>query len=144
MAFILPEIAKLVDVPYSTLYRLLRQWAIRPSIKPAANSGSEGLYSARDVLTISVCSYLYRRGFGTETILKAVRFLQRANLERRFAAGERYLIATPKQLFIARGDAVFSTRKPGSVALVCLDLPVIQQAITKLKTPIQEEIAAAS
>lgn len=123
-AFTLPQIGRMVGVAYPTLHRWSGEWGVAPSVRPA-RTGIDGIYSRRDAFAIVVAVGLKRGGACHESIQKAIRLATRAAIERRLAAGQRYLVASGDgRLLLARADAVFSEPLE---SVVVLDLQLVFQ-----------------
>jgi DNA-binding transcriptional MerR regulator len=89
-------------------YRQLDYWArtglVEPSIRPARGSGSQRLYSFRDILVLRVVKSLLNAGVSLQQIRSAVTFLR-----------ERGVTDLAKITLMSDGATVYECRSPDEV-----------------------------
>ncbi len=97
-AFRGPQVCKIVGITYRQLDYWARSDIIRPSVHDAAGSGTQRLYSYRDLVELKIVKKLLDAGISLQTARKAINYL-RDNLGENLASahlvleGERSILA---------------------------------------------------
>jgi DNA-binding transcriptional MerR regulator len=71
-----PEVTKAVGISYRQLDYWARTGLVTPSIREAGGSGTQRLYSFRDMLVLRIIKKLLDAGVGLQQIRKAVEYLK--------------------------------------------------------------------
>ena len=71
-----PEVTKAVGISYRQLDYWARTGLVTPSIREAGGSGTQRLYSFRDLLVLRIIKKLLDAGVGLQQIRKAVDYLR--------------------------------------------------------------------
>jgi DNA-binding transcriptional MerR regulator len=74
--FRVPEVCRIVGITYRQLDYWARTELVTPSIRDAAGSGSQRLYSFQDLVTLRVIKSLLDTGVSLQRVRKAVEHLQ--------------------------------------------------------------------
>jgi DNA-binding transcriptional MerR regulator len=128
----LRRLAKITEMAYQTLV----YWQDIGVLVPREVDATDGnrskptaYYHAEDLFAVAVCADLQRQGVQGEALHKVCRFLTRANIEARLAAGLKYLVvANGRQVFNALPTAEFQANGRGPVSFVVVDLEQAQAA----------------
>lgn len=119
------QVTAVTGVPYQTLNHWARTGLVEPSIAKAAGTGSERVYSFRDLITLKLVAELRKGGVTTRALRKVINFLSVSNgLENPLA--EARLVVTQDDVVLVRSNkALISVLKlPGQAYLAfVLDLP---------------------
>jgi DNA-binding transcriptional MerR regulator len=111
-----PEVCKVVGISYRQLDYWARTKLVRPSVRDAGGSGTQRLYSFRDLVQLKVIKKLLDAGVSLQRIRKAVDYL-RKNLKQQptgvtlMSDGSRiYAVESPDEIFdlLQRGQGVFA------------------------------------
>jgi hypothetical protein len=134
----LPLLAQMVGEPYTTADRRVKAWGLEPSIRVASGRGVERLFSRADALAFLVAWLLQTRGIQLAMIQKAILVCRRSDLGAQVEAGDRYLVANNRGLFLlSQKDALLNPGEEPAAAVV-IDLKrLAEQLDAKLR-----EIAA--
>ena len=71
-----PEVCRVVDISYRQLDYWARTELVTPSIRDAGGSGTQRLYSLRDLMLLKVIKRLIDTGISLQKIRAAVEFLR--------------------------------------------------------------------
>jgi DNA-binding transcriptional MerR regulator len=119
------QVTAITGVPYQTLNLWARTGLIKPSIAQASGTGSERVYSFRDLIALRVAMELRRSGVTTKALGKIVQFLRKSSgLETPLA--EARLVVTGNDVLLVRSneELVSTLQRPGQAYLsFVLDLP---------------------
>jgi len=115
----------ITGVPYQTLNLWAKNGLIEPSIAGAAGSGSERVYSFRDLVALKVAVALRSGGVTTKSLLRVIRFLQAHTEYENPLSEARLVVTTSDVLLVKSGEELISTlKKPGQSYLAfVVDLP---------------------
>ncbi len=133
------QVTALTGVTYQTLNLWARNGLIRPSIAQAAGTGTERVYSFRDLITLKLAVELRRGGVTTRALHKVIAFLRTSEgLEKPLA--EARLVVTDKDVLLVRSseELISVLKRPGQAYLAfVLNLPqtvgAIRRAAARLK-----------
>jgi DNA-binding transcriptional MerR regulator len=112
------QVTRLTGVPYSTLNLWANKGLIRPSIAEGAGSGSERVYSLRDLVALKVAFALRKAGVTTKSLEKVVQFLHKhEGMEQPLA--EARLIVSGRDVVAVKNDQELMSvlSKPGQSCL---------------------------
>src|SRR4051794_20305666 len=70
------QVTRLTGVPYSTLNLWAKNRLIVPSVAVASGSGSERIYSVRDLIALRVAFELRRSGITIRSLKRVIEFLR--------------------------------------------------------------------
>jgi hypothetical protein len=115
-----PELAALVGTSYPTMVRWLRAWKLVPDVRAPHGTGTLRLYGLRYGFAAYIAAALQRMAATDMAIAKAIRYLTRANLDRRIRDGQQYMVAAGDQLFIARADEMLRVQHSGMATVIDL------------------------
>ena len=119
------QVTHLTGVPYSTLNLWANKGLIRPSIAEGVGSGSERVYSLRDLVALKVAFALRKAGVTTKSLEKVVQFLHKhEGMEQPLA--EARLIVSGRDVVAVKNDQELMSvlSKPGQSCLsFVVDLP---------------------
>lgn len=119
-----------------TVYRIIR----KGKIKPACRVVRTNLYKRGTEFGVCVAAHLERAGATFQAMLKVVRFLSEADIEKRIADGEKWLVVAGSQVFLCREDAVLEPQlKPALVAFITVDLEKAWRAYLKQLPPLEQQ-----
>jgi DNA-binding transcriptional MerR regulator len=71
-----PEVCKIVGISYRQLDYWARTGLVTPSVRDAGGSGTQRLYSFRDLVQLRVIKKLIDAGISLQRVRKAISFLQ--------------------------------------------------------------------
>jgi DNA-binding transcriptional MerR regulator len=71
-----PEVCKIVGISYRQLDYWARTGLVTPSVREAGGSGTQRLYSFRDLVQLKVIRKLIDAGISLQRVRKAIMFLQ--------------------------------------------------------------------
>jgi DNA-binding transcriptional MerR regulator len=71
-----PEVCKIVGISYRQLDYWARTGLVMPSVRAAGGSGTQRLYSFRDLVQLKVIRKLIDAGISLQRVRKAISFLQ--------------------------------------------------------------------
>lgn len=125
VGFTTRQVTRLTGVPYSTLNLWARKGLIRPSIDEGSGSGSERVYSFRDLIALKVAFTLRKAGVTTSSLEKLVHFL-REHEQMEQPLSEARLVVTGRDVVAVKNarELMSVLSKPGQSCLsFVLDLP---------------------
>ena len=111
-----PDVCRVVGITYRQLDYWARTGLVNPSIREAGGSGTQRLYSFRDLLVLKLIKQLLDTGVSLQQIRKAVDYLREGGSESDLTGitlmsdGHRiYACTTPGEVFdlLQRGQGVF-------------------------------------
>jgi len=115
-----PQVCKIVGISYRQLDYWARTDLIRPSIADARGSGTQRLYSYRDLVELKVIKHLLDAGISLRTARTAIEYL-REHLGEELAAAS--LVINGSRSALARsGDEVIDLVRQGQGVLNILPL----------------------
>jgi DNA-binding transcriptional MerR regulator len=119
------QVIRLTGVPYSTLNLWANKGLVRPSVAEGLGSGSERVYSFRDLVALKVAFTLRRAGVKTSSLEKVVQFLHNTEgMDHPLA--EARLIVSGRDVVVVKGDRELMSvlSQPGQSCLsFVVDLP---------------------
>ena len=119
------QVTAVTGVSYQTLNHWARTGLVEPSIAQAAGTGSERIYSFRDLITLKLVVELRKGGVTTHALRNVIEFLRTSDgLENPLS--EARLIVTDKDIVLVRSskELISVLKKPGQAYLAfVLDLP---------------------
>ena len=71
-----PEVAKVVGISYRQLDYWARTGLVKPSVRDAGGSGTQRLYSFRDILVLRLIKNLLDTGINLQQIRKAIEYVR--------------------------------------------------------------------
>jgi DNA-binding transcriptional MerR regulator len=124
-----PQVCKIVGITYRQLDYWARTDLVRPSVMDAAGSGTQRLYSFRDLLELKVIKQMLDAGISLQSARKAVESLREFNKD---LASARIVIQGAS-VVLAESDAqVMDLLRGGQGVLsVVLDIEPLQQTINE-------------
>src|SRR5689334_4456988 len=124
-----PQVCKIVGITYRQLDYWARTDLVRPSVMDAAGSGTQRLYSFRDLLELKVIKQMLDAGISLQSARKAVESLRGFNKD---LASARIVIQGAS-VVLAESDAeVMDLLRGGQGVLsVVLDIEPLQQTINE-------------
>jgi len=124
-----PQVCKIVGITYRQLDYWARTNLVRPSVMDANGSGTQRLYSFRDLLELKVIKQMLDAGISLQSARKAVESLRGFNKD---LASARIVIQGAS-VVLAESDAqVMDLLRNGQGVLsVVLDVEPLQQTITE-------------
>src|SRR5437588_6029453 len=128
-----PQVCKIVGITYRQLDYWARTDLVRPSVMDANGSGTQRLYSFRDLLELKVIKQMLDAGISLQSARKAVESLRGF---RKDLASARIVIQGAS-VVLAESDAqVMDLLRGGQGVLsVVLDVEPLQQTITEAVRP---------
>ncbi len=133
------QVTAVTGVSYQTLNHWARTRLVEPSIARAAGTGTERIYSFRDLIALKLAVELRKGGVTTRALRKVVEFLRGTNgLED--SLSEARLVVTENDVVLVRSskELISVLKKPGQAYLAfVLDLPrtiiALKEAAQRLK-----------
>ncbi len=124
-----PQVCKIVGITYRQLDYWARTELVRPSVMDANGSGTQRLYSYRDLVELKVIKQMLDAGISLQSARKAVESLRAFDED---LASVRIVIQGPT-IVLAQSDAqVMDLLRGGQGVLsVVLDIEPLQQTITQ-------------
>ncbi len=124
-----PQVCKIVGITYRQLDYWARTELVRPSVMDANGSGTQRLYSYRDLVELKVIKQMLDAGISLQSARKAVESLRAFDED---LASVRIVIQGPN-IVLAQSDAqVMDLLRGGQGVLsVVLDIEPLQQTITE-------------
>jgi DNA-binding transcriptional MerR regulator len=115
----------ITGVSYQTLNLWARTGLIQPSISKAAGSGTERVYSFRDLVALKVVVALRSAGVTTKSLVRVGQFLLEHTDYQNPLSEARLVVTTNDVLLVKSNDELISTLKqPGQSCLsFVIDLP---------------------
>jgi DNA-binding transcriptional MerR regulator len=121
-----PQVCKVVGITYRQLDYWARTDLVRPSVCDAAGSGTQRLYSYRDLLELKVVKKLLDAGVSLQRARKAIEYL-RANLGADVASAHLVLDG-PQAVLAHTNDQLVDLLRSGQGVLNLVPLaPVVQE-----------------
>ena len=119
------QVTAVTGVSYQTLNHWARTGLVEPSIARAAGTGSERIYSFRDLIALKLAVELRKGGVTTRALRKVVAFLRRSDgLENPLAAARLVVTQDDVVLVGSSKELISVLKKPGQAYLAfVLDLP---------------------
>ena len=115
-----PQVCKIVGISYRQLDYWARTDLIRPSIADARGSGTQRLYSYRDLVELKVIKHLLDAGISLRTARKAIEYL-REHLGEELASAS-LVINGSRSLLARSGEEVIDLVRQGQGVLNILPL----------------------
>jgi DNA-binding transcriptional MerR regulator len=119
------QVIAVAGVSYQTLNHWARTGLVKPSIAQAAGTGTERVYSFRDLIALKLAVELRKGGVTTRAVRKVINFLRGINgIEAPLS--EARLVATEIDVVLVRSskELISVFRQPGQAYLAfVLDLP---------------------
>jgi DNA-binding transcriptional MerR regulator len=119
------QVTAITGVSYQTLNLWARTGLVEPSIAQAAGTGTERIYSFRDLIALKLAVELRKGGVTTSALRKVIRFLGAiSGLENPLS--DARLVVTENDVVLVRSskELVSVLKKPGQAYLAfVLDLP---------------------
>jgi DNA-binding transcriptional MerR regulator len=119
------QVTAVTGVSYQTLNHWARTGLVKPSIAQAAGTGSERVYSFRDLIALKLAVELRKGGVSTRALRRVIDFLREINgLENPLS--EARLVVTEVDVVLVRSskELVSVRKRPGQAYLAfVLDLP---------------------
>ena len=119
------QVTTVTGVSYQTLNHWARTGLVEPSIARAAGTGTERIYSFRDLIALKLAVELRKGGVTTRALRRVIDFLRSSNgLENPLS--EARLVVTQKDVVLIRSskELISVLKKPGQAYLAfVLDLP---------------------
>src|SRR5688500_2515533 len=133
-----PQVCNIVGISYRQLDYWARTDLIRPSVADARGSGTQRLYSYRDLVELKVIKHLLDAGISLRTARKAIEYL-REHLGEELASSS--LVINGSRSVLARsGEEVVDLVRQGQGVLNILPLAGM---ISELDTQIHELISTS-
>jgi DNA-binding transcriptional MerR regulator len=124
-----PKVCKIVGITYRQLDYWTRTELVRPSIMDANGSGTQRLYSYRDLVELKVIKQMLDAGISLQSARKAVESLRAFDEE---LASVRIVIQGPNIVLAQSDEQVMDLLRGGQGVLsVVLDIEPLQQTITE-------------
>ncbi len=124
-----PQVCKIVGITYRQLDYWARTDLVRPSVMDANGSGTQRLYSFRDLLELKVIKQMLDAGISLQSARKAVESLRGFQND---VASARIVIQGPTVVLAETDQQVMDLLRGGQGVLsVVLDVEPLQQTITE-------------
>jgi DNA-binding transcriptional MerR regulator len=124
-----PQVCKIVGITYRQLDYWARTELVRPSVMDANGSGTQRLYSYRDLVELKVIKQMLDAGISLQSARKAVESLRKFDEE---LASVRIVIQGPNIVLAQSDQQVMDLLRGGQGVLsVVLDIEPLQQTITE-------------
>ena len=124
-----PQVCKIVGITYRQLDYWARTELVRPSVMDANGSGTQRLYSYRDLVELKVIKQMLDAGISLQSARKAVESLRAFD---RDLASVRIVIQGPNIVLAQSDEQVMDLLRGGQGVLsVVLDIEPLQQTITQ-------------
>jgi DNA-binding transcriptional MerR regulator len=124
-----PQVCKIVGITYRQLDYWARTGLVRPSVMDANGSGTQRLYSFRDLLELKVIKQMLDAGISLQSARKAVESLRGFNKD---LASARIVIQGSSVVLAESDEQVLDLLRGGQGVLsVVLDVEPLQQTITE-------------
>ena len=123
-----PQVCKIVGITYRQLDYWARTELVRPSVMDANGSGTQRLYSYRDLVELKVIKQMLDAGISLQSARKAVDALRAFDHE---LASVRIVIQGPNIVLAQSDEQVMDLLRGGQGVLsMVLDIEPLQQTIT--------------
>ncbi len=124
-----PQVCKIVGITYRQLDYWARTELVRPSVMDANGSGTQRLYSYRDLVELKVIKQMLDAGISLQSARKAVESLRAFDED---LASVRIVIQGPNIVLAQSDEQVMDLLRGGQGVLsVVLDIQPLQQTITE-------------
>jgi DNA-binding transcriptional MerR regulator len=124
-----PQVCKIVGITYRQLDYWARTDLVRPSVMDANGSGTQRLYSFRDLLELKVIKQMLDAGISLQSARKAVESLRGFQKD---VASARIVIQGASVVLAETDEQVMDLLRGGQGVLsVVLDVEPLQQTITE-------------
>jgi DNA-binding transcriptional MerR regulator len=124
-----PQVCKIVGITYRQLDYWARTELVRPSVMDANGSGTQRLYSYRDLVELKVIKQMLDAGISLQSARKAVESLRAFDQD---LASVRIVIQGPTIVLAQSDEQVMDLLRGGQGVLsVVLDIEPLQQTITE-------------
>jgi DNA-binding transcriptional MerR regulator len=124
-----PQVCKIVGITYRQLDYWARTDLVRPSVMDANGSGTQRLYSFRDLVELKVIKQMLDAGISLQSARKAVESLREFD---EGLASVRVVIQGPNVVLAQSDEQVMDLLRGGQGVLsVVLDIEPLQQTITQ-------------
>lgn len=124
-----PQVCKIVGITYRQLDYWARTELVRPSVMDANGSGTQRLYSYRDLVELKVIKQMLDAGISLQSARKAVESLRGFDED---LASVRIVIQGPTVVLAQSDEQVMDLLRGGQGVLsVVLDIEPLQQTITQ-------------
>src|SRR5436190_1525241 len=140
-----PQVCKIVGITYRQLDYWARTNLVRPSVCDAAGSGTQRLYSYRDLVELKVVKKLLDAGVSLQRARRAIEYL-RDNLGADVAAANLILDGS-RSVLASTDDQLVDLLRAGQGVLNIVPLaPVVQELATVIRqvSPAATSIAPAA
>lgn len=126
IGFTARQVTKLTGVPYSTLNVWAKNGLIPPSIASGTGTGSERVYSFRDLVALRVAIGLRKSGVTTSSIKRVIEFLRQKEQIAQPLSEARLIVSGDDVAIVHKGEIVSALSRPGQSYLsFVVDLPQI-------------------
>jgi len=124
-----PQVCKIVGITYRQLDYWARTGLVRPSVMDANGSGTQRLYSWRDLVELKVIKQMLDAGISLQSARKAVESLRAFDED---LASVRIVLQGPNVVLAQNDQQVMDLLRHGQGVLsVVLDIEPLQQTITE-------------
>jgi DNA-binding transcriptional MerR regulator len=124
-----PQVCKIVGITYRQLDYWARTELVRPSVMDANGSGTQRLYSYRDLVELKVIKQMLDAGISLQSARKAVESLRSFDED---LASVRIVIQGPTVVLAQSDEQVMDLLRGGQGVLsVVLDIQPLQETITQ-------------
>jgi DNA-binding transcriptional MerR regulator len=134
-----PRAAKLAGITYRQLDYWARQNYVRPSLEDAKGSGSQRLYTFRDLLKLKVMKQLLDQGMSLQKTRTAIEALEKAGED---VASARLVLAGGKALVVHSDGEVSDVLSGQGVFAVVLPMEGVVQELRSAITAAAPEAEA--
>ncbi|MDQ1434742.1 MAG: hypothetical protein QOF59_1558 [Actinomycetota bacterium] len=124
-----PQVCKIVGITYRQLDYWARTELVRPSVMDANGSGTQRLYSYRDLVELKVIKQMLDAGISLQSARKAVESLRGFDED---LASVRIVLQGPKVVLAQSDEQVMDLLRGGQGVLsMVLELQPLQNTITE-------------
>ena len=124
-----PQVCKIVGITYRQLDYWARTGLVRPSVMDANGSGTQRLYSWRDLVELKVIKQMLDAGISLQSARKAVESLRAFDED---LASVRIVLQGPNVVLAQSDEQVMDLLRGGQGVLsMVLDVEPLQQTITE-------------
>ena len=126
IGFTARQVTNLTGVPYSTLNVWAKNGLVSPSIASGTGTGSERIYSFRDLVALKVAFGLRKSGVSTSSIKRVIELLRQQEQMAQPLSEARLIVSGSDIAIVRKGDVVSALSRPGQSYLsFVVDLPQI-------------------
>ena len=130
-----PQVCKIVGITYRQLDYWARTGLVRPSVMDANGSGTQRLYSWRDLVELKVIKQMLDAGISLQSARKAVESLRAFDED---LASVRIVLQGPNVVLAQNDQQVMDLLRHGQGVLsMVLDIEPLQQTITEAVEAVQ-------